>query len=183
MKEQLLTGSLCTLLSAAICAAAVVSVSSAAISGHTVTRQDAARVYKFKDGGIQFTVPAGWDVKAEKDSVKVLPKGGAAQIAFVALPIPTDIEKVERVSLFDSLAAKAGITDMKPGGYVDNETMGGMKVSVRPYEGKNNGHEVEGVFFLLDAEKLVFITLVASKSRGDISNELEAIINSIKKIE
>jgi hypothetical protein len=58
-----------------------------------------------------------------------------------------------------------------------------MKVSVRSYEGKNNGHDVEGMFLLLDAEKMVFITLVAAKSRGDISNELETIINSIKKIE
>src|SRR6185369_9100988 len=183
MKEELLRGALCTLLSAAICAAASVSVSSAVISSHTVTRQDAARVYKFKDGGIQFTVPAGWDIRADNDSVKVSPKGGSAQIAFVALPIPANLAREERASLFDSLAEKAGITDMKPGGYVDNETMGGMKVSVRPYEGKNNGHDVEGVFFLLDAEKMVFITLVAAKSRGDINNELEAVINSIKKIE
>src|SRR5205814_1073339 len=103
--------------------------------------------------------------------------------AFVALPIPTNLDGDDRVSLFDSLSAKAGVSDIKLGDYAANETMNGMKVSVRPFEGKNNGHDVEGVFFLLNAEKLVFITLVAAKSRGDISNELEALINSIKKIE
>jgi hypothetical protein len=183
MKEQLLTGALCTLLSTAVCAPASVLVTSGTVPTPASTRQDAARVYKFRDGGIQFALPAGWDVKADKDSVKILPKSGSAQIAFVALPIPTNLDKDERASLFDSLSGKAGITDMKLDDYVDNETMSGMKVSVRSYEGKNNGRDVVGMFFLLNAEKLVFITLVAAKSRGDINKELEELINSIKKIE
>lgn len=182
MKKQLITGAFCSLLSAVMCAPAAVLVTPI-VSGAASSRQDAAKVFKFTDGGIQFTVPAGWDVKADKDSVKISPKGGSAQIAFVALPIPATLDKDERASLFDSLSAKAGITDMKLEDYVDNETMNGMKVSVRPYEGKNNGHEVEGMFFLLNAEKLIFITLVAAKSPGDISKELETVINSIKKIE
>lgn len=177
MKKQVLTGALCALLSTAVCAPASVLVTSAS------ARQGAARVYRFTDGGIQFTVPAGLDVKAEKDSVKVLPKSGSAQIAFVALPIPTNLNKDERASLFDSLSGKAGITDIKLGDYLNNETMNGMKVSVRTYQGKNNGHDVEGVFFLLNAEKLVFITLVSAKSGDDISKELETVIESIKKIE
>lgn len=183
MKKQLITGACCVLLSAAACAPAAILVTSTTVSGLASSRQDTARVYKFKDGGIQFTVPAGWDIKTENDSVKVSPKGGSAQIAFVALPIPATLDKDERASLFDSLSAKAGITDMKFEDYVDNETMNGMKVSVRPYEGKNNGHDVEGVFLLLNAEKLIFITLVAAKSPGEISKELETVINSIKKIE
>ncbi len=183
MKKQLLTGALCALLSTAVCAPASVLVTSASVPTPASARQGTARVYKFADGGIQFTVPAGWDVKADKDSVKILPKSGSAQIAFVALPIPTNLDPDDRVSLFDSLSGKAGITDMKLGDYLNNETMNGMKVSVRPYEGKNNGHDVEGVFFLLNAEKLVFITLVAAKSGDDISKELETVIESIKKIE
>ena len=103
MNKQLLTGALCFLLSTAGCAPASVLVTSSSGSGLAAARQGAAKVYKFTHGGIQFTVPAGWDVKAEKDSVKVLPKSGSAQIAFVALPIPATLDKDQRASLFDSL--------------------------------------------------------------------------------
>ena len=181
--KQLIRGALCTLLSTAVCAPTSNSVTSASVTGLASARQGSARVYEFTDGGIQFTVPAGWEVKADKDSVKILPKGGSAQIAFVALPIPTNLDKDERSSLFDSLSGKAGIADMRLGDYMPNETMSGMKVSVRPFEGKNNGHDVEGAFFLLNADKLVFITLVAAKSGGDTSKELETVMNSIKKIQ
>src|SRR2546425_10644721 len=111
--------------------------------------QGESSVHKFKDGGIQFILPAGWDTKSEKDSIKVFPKGGSIQIAFVALPISTDLKADEKQSLFDSLSEKAGITDVRLGDYVDNQTMGGMKVAARPFEGKNNGHDVEGVYYLL----------------------------------
>lgn len=183
MTKQLLASALCTLFWTAVCAPASVLLTSASVSSPAAAGQSAAKVHEFTDGGIQFNVPAGWDVKAEKDSVKIMPKDGGAQIAFVALGLPTSLGKDERTSLFNSLSEKAGITDMKPGPYVDNETIGDMKVSVRPFQGKNNGHGVEGVFFLLNAEKLVFITLVSAKSGDEISKELESVINSIKKME
>jgi hypothetical protein len=62
--------------------------------------------------------------------------------------------------------------------------MGGMKVSLRPYEDKNNGHDVEGMFFLLNANKLVFIVVVVDKSADSaVKKDLETAIDSIKKID
>lgn len=175
MNIRLLSNAIAAILLTALCAVNVVS---------SPARQGAAKAYEFTDGGIQFTVPAGWSIKSEKDSVKVFPKGGSIQIAFVALTISADIKADEKQSLFDSLSEKAGITDRRLGDYVDNQTMGDMKVAARPFEGKNNGHEVEGVYYLLSSDKFVFIVLVADKSASDaLGNEAISIIKSIKKIE
>jgi hypothetical protein len=187
MNKRLLAGALGTVLLAGVCSqASVLATFARPVTPAASTPQDAASTYKFTEGGVQFSVPAGWEAKPDGDgAVKVTPKaGGNVQIAFVALPIPTDLNPDERAGLVEKLSGKSGVTDLKLGEYKGNETLGGMKLAVRPYEGKNNGHDVEGMFFLLSAEKLVFIALVADKSRGEaLSKDAETVINSVKKIE
>ena len=187
MSKRLLSCALAAVLLAGVCSqASAVATSARPFTPAAPTMLDDASTYKFTDGGIQFSVPAGWEVKPDGDgAVKVFPKtGGNVQIAFVALPIATDLNPEEKAGLVEKLSAKSGVTDLKLGEYKGNETMGGMKLAVRPYEGKNNGHDVEGMFFLLSAEKLVFIALVADKSRSEaLSKDAEAVINSVKKVE
>jgi hypothetical protein len=181
MKKRLLSVALGIILLTGVGTSTSVLVTSSA-----ATRQGDASIYKFKEGGIQFTVPAGWEVKPDKEgAVKVSPKtGGNAQIAFVALPIATDLNSDERASLFDTLVEKIKSASLQLGDYRDNETLGGMRLALRPYEGKNNGHDVQGMFFLLSADKFIFIVLAADKSGGPaLSNDVEAVINSVKKIE
>ncbi|HEX8719119.1 MAG TPA: hypothetical protein VF736_00625 [Pyrinomonadaceae bacterium] len=169
----LLSCALRALLLAAVCAPAFAAT------------QDAATTYKFTDGGVQFTVPAGWEAKPDKGAgaVKVAPTaGGDAQIAFVALP--SELASADRAELVERLGGKAGVTDLKLGEFKGDETMGGMKVAVRPFEGRNNGRDVDGMFFLLDAEKPVFIVLVIDRERGKpLAEGAEAVINSVRKIE
>jgi|GEM_PF-4610664 len=163
--------------------ASMLPVTLVSIIGPAVRDGDAS-AYKFTDAGIQFTVPAGWDVKTEKDSVKVFPKGHNAQIAFVALPIASDLNSDERESLFDTLSGKAGITELKLGDYADHEKIGGMRAAARRYEGKNNDHEVSGIFILLNAEKYIFIVLVVDKSAGStFDKDVETVFKSLEKIE
>lgn len=188
MNKRLLSCALGTVLLAGVCSqASIVATSARPVACAASTPQGDATTYKLTGGGIQFSVPAGWDVKPDgDDAVKVFPKtGGNVQIAFVALPIATDaISSEDRAGLLETLSGKSGVTDVKLGEYKGNETMGGMKLAVRPYEGKNNGHDVEGMFFLLSAEKFVFIVLVADKSRSEaVSKDAETVINSVKKIE
>ncbi|HJQ25010.1 MAG TPA: hypothetical protein VKA60_13920 [Blastocatellia bacterium] len=176
MKKQLLSNILGAILLTAICAASLKAATN---------RTDEATLYKFKEAGIQFTVPTGWAVEVEESAVKVSPKaGGMAQVAFIALPIATDISADDRHDLFDRIVEKSKPADARLGDYVDNETMGGMHVTLRPYEGTNNGHHVQGMYFLLNAQKLVSIVLVIDKAAGDaLSQDAETIINSVKKIE
>ena len=192
MKRRLLSSVLGIILFIAVCAPASVLFAAFAASPKANTNQPAktsqpaeAGVYKFKEAGIQFTVPAGWEAKAEEGAVKVSPKsGGMAQIAFIALPISKDMDDADRADLFNTIVEKSKPAGAKLGDYVANETMGGMRVSLRPYEGKNNGHEVQGMYFLLSAEKLVSIVLVIDKAAGEALNtDAENIINSVKKIE
>ena len=192
MKKQLLSNMLGAILFTAVCAPASMLFTSCAASPKAnanqpanANRSDEAGVYKFKEAGIQFTVPAAWEARAEESAVKVSPKtGGQAQIAFIVLPIATDMSADDRHGLFDAIVEKSKPVDAKLGDYVDNETMGGMRVALRPYEGTNNGHEVQGVYFLLSAQKMVSVVLVIDKAAGDTLNkDAEAIINSVKKIE
>lgn len=176
MKKQLRLNLLGVILFTVICAA----------SPRAHADQSAeAGVYKFKEAGIQFAVPTGWSVEVEDSAVKVSPKaGGMAQVAFIALPIATSISASDRRDLFDQIVEKSKPADAKLGDYVDNETMGGMRVTLRAYEGTNNGHNVQGMYFLLSAQKLVAIVLVIDKAAGEALNkDAETIINSVKKIE
>ncbi|HKQ07414.1 MAG TPA: hypothetical protein VJ464_19975 [Blastocatellia bacterium] len=192
MKKRPLSSVLGIILLTAVCAPASMLFAARAANPKANTNQPAgasrpaqASVYKFKEAGIQFTVPAGWEAKAEEGAVKVSPKsGGMAQIAFIALPISKDMSDEDRADLFNTIVEKSKPAGAKLGDYVANETMGGMRVSLRPYEGKNNGHEVQGIYFLLSAEKMVSIVLVIDKAAGEALNtDAENIINSVKKIE
>ena len=147
--------------------------------------QGKSSVHKLEEAGIQFTVPAGWDVKAEKDGVKVVPRETHnAQVAFIPLPIPADMSAEQKEELFNSEAGKSGVSEQTLGDYKGHESVNGIPVAARPFEGKNNGHDVEGVYYLVSADKLVFIVLVGDKSLSDeLGNEAVAIIKSIKKIE
>lgn len=181
MTKRLISGALGILLLAGICVSGPLPVISP-----VPARQDNATLFKFKEGGIQFAVPAGWDAKPDNDgSVKVSPKtGGSAQIAFVALPIPGNMSADDKASFFDALVEKTRSADTTFGEYNGNETLGDMKLALRSFQGKNNGHEVEGMYFLLSAAKPVFIVLAVDKAAGaQLRGEIESVINSVKRIE
>src|SRR5437763_17152601 len=99
MKKQLLSNMLGAILFTAICAPASMLFTSCAANPKANTNQPAnanrseeAGVYKFKEAGIPFTVPAGWEAKAEASAAKASPKtGGQAQTAFIVLPVATDM--------------------------------------------------------------------------------------------
>jgi hypothetical protein len=145
-------------------------------------RQDEAKTYKFTDGGIQFTVPAGWETKAKDDgSVKVAKTGG--QITFVALPIPADMSAADRASLVDDLAKKNNKSwgdEITMSDYKEDKD-NGLTVGVRPFKGKANGHEVEGAYLFLTAKKPVFIVMLIDDESA--KPDVESILSSIKKIE
>src|SRR5260370_7860855 len=121
MYKRLLSCALGAILLSGLCVQASMSATHAVrVAGAASARHSEVFVYKFSDGGIQVTVPAGWDVKGDADTVKLFPKGQSAQIAFVALGIsPTDLNSDQTETLFDSLSGKAGVTDMKLDNYVD----------------------------------------------------------------
>src|SRR5947209_6143886 len=101
MSKRLLSCALAAVLLAGVCSqASAVATSARPFTPAAPTMQDDASTYKFTDGGIQFSVPAGWEVKPDGDgAVKVFPKtGGNVQIAFVALPIATDLNPEEKRS-------------------------------------------------------------------------------------
>jgi hypothetical protein len=183
MKMGLVSRALGAVLSGSVCVAVSVPAANAVSFGST--GQGKTSVHKLEEAGIQFTVPAGWEAKADKDSVKVMPKATHdAQVAFIPLPIPTDMKAEEKDDLFNSLVGKSGIDNQTLGEYKGRESLSGMPIAARPFEGKNNGHDVEGVYYLLSADKLVFIVLVGDKTLGDdLGNEAVAIVKSVKKIE
>jgi len=141
--------------------------------------QGDARVYVFAEAAIQFRVPAGWSVRLDSDgNAKVSAKTGDAQIAFVALPIATDLKPDEREGLLDTLAEKARSADLKLGTYNDSVSLGGMKVGIRRYI----GNEIQGSYALLSAEKFVFIVVAVKKAAGDtLDDDVGAIMKSIKR--
>jgi hypothetical protein len=183
--KQFLSGALVALLLAGVCASTNAQVTSASTSTAPASSPQAeAGTFTLDAAGIRFTVPAEWDVKpgGDGDTVKVSPKAGGAQVALIALP--AELKSEESGGLIEGLAGKSGVTDIKWGELQEDETLGGMKAAVRPYAGKNNGHDVEGMFFLLSAERPVFIVLVIEKSRrAALAKDVEALINSIKKAE
>jgi hypothetical protein len=183
MKMGLVSRAFGAVLLGSVCVAASVPAANAVSFGSA--GQGKSSVHKMEEAGIQFTIPAGWEAKSDKDSVKVVPKATHdAQVAFITLPIPTDMKAEEKDDLFNSLVGKSGIDNQTLGEYKGRESLGGMPIAARPFEGKNNGHDVEGVYYLLSADKLVFIVLVGDKTLGDdLGNEAVAIIKSVKKIE
>jgi hypothetical protein len=177
MKIGLLTRSFCALLLTSVGVANAVPFGSAG--------QGKSGIHKLEEAGIQFTTPLGWEVKAEKDGVKVVPKEThSLQVVFIPLPIPTDMKSEQKEEFFNSVAAKSGVTEQALGEYKGHESVNGIPVALRPFEGKNNGHDVVGAYYLVSADKLVFIVLVADKSvSDDLGNEAVGIVKSIKKIE
>src|ERR1051325_3933640 len=109
--------------------AGVGASASVLVTSPVAAREGEVLLYKFTEGAIQFTVPAGWEVKSDNQgTVKAAPKtGGNAQIAFIALPIASDINSDDRASLFDTLVEKSKFTDLELGNYKDNETLNKMR--------------------------------------------------------
>lgn len=188
MNKRLLSGAMSALLVAGMCACATALTS---LIAHSVSAQQAeASTYKFTEGNIQFTVPAGWDVKAEKGTVTVSPKTGGGQITLSSVPDAIGLNSDERERLLNSMAEKKS-ADLKLGVYGDNETVNGLRYSFRPFTGKDGGREVNGMYMLLgvldkDApvDKYVFISASSAQGAGEsVEKGMDAILHSFKRLE
>lgn len=148
--------------------------------------------YKFTEGNIQFTVPAGWELKSEKGSVTVSPKADSStRIIFAAVPDAIGLNADERERLLNSLIDKQKSADVKLGNYTDNETIGGIRYAVRPFTGSSGGRDVHGMYMLLGVvdkeapvEKYVFIAASSLQGAGEsVDKDMDTILHSLKRAE
>lgn len=154
------------------------------------SQQAEASTYKFTEGNIQFTVPAGWEVKPENGAVTVSPKAGSAQMTFSAVRDAIGLNSDERERLLNSLIEKQKPADVQLGIYQDSQMIGDMRSAARPFTGKNGGRDVNGMYMLLGvldkdapAEKYVFIVASSEQGAGEsVEKGMDTLLKSIKKL-
>ena len=183
MKRRLVVIALNTLLIIGFgLSQSLVAVDAYAARPNIVTPQGGV-IYKFKDAGLQFNVPAGWEVEAEKDGV-TFSKMEAAD-SFIIASISTLDPGPASVTL-DALfkATWAGVgKDLKKVGEPDKGTQAGLPLITQAYTTTLQGVQMVGVFALIKAAKPTMVLIYGTaKSSDEFKKDFNNLMNSMKKI-
>jgi hypothetical protein len=140
--------------------------------------------YKFKDAGLQFNVPAGWEIEAEKDGV-TFSKMEAAD-SFIIASISTLDSAPASVTLDAQFKASwegAG-KDFKKVGEPSKVTQAGMPLITQAYTTTMQGVQMVGVFAMIKAAKPTLILIYGTaKTSAEFNKDFDNLMNSMKKIE
>jgi len=160
------------------------------IAGFTPGQQGSASVYKFKEAGIQFLVPPGWEVETDKNGTVTFSKQQGASLMVAAFSVlPPEASDLTPEAQFK--AASAGVfadankdfKDFKLG-EIQKDTQGGMPLNYQPFTGKKDGVEMRGNVTILRADRPILIFLFGTAKNSDAFEEdVAKLLSSIKKLE
>jgi hypothetical protein len=147
-------------------------------------------LYKFKEAGIQFVVPAGWAVEKNQDgSITVSAKDGDGYIVVAMTTFAPDASKLTADAQF-KLFAEGSLSEVKKDwkGFAADEpvkaTLSGLAMIAQSFVGTKDGVEMAGSAMLLGFEKPVGIFSVGTKKVSDkLNKDSGELFQSIKKIE
>ena len=183
MKRRLVVIALNTLLIIGFgLSQSLVAVDANAARPNIVTPQGGV-TYKYKDAGLQFTVPAGWEVEAEKDGVTFSKMESADSIIVASI---TTLDPAAASLTLDAQlkAAWEGVgKDFKKDGEPDKGTQAGMPFITQAYTAKQEGLQIVGVLAVIKAAKPTLILIYGTaKSSAEFKKDFNNLMDSMKKI-
>ena len=163
-------------------------VMSIIVTSSFVVAQESS-VYKFKEAGIQFVVPAGWEVEKRNDGgVTISGKDGETYIVVALTTFGVDTSMLTPDAQYKAFAEGA-LPQAKEGWkglHVDEPTkatLNGVPMIAQPFRGTKDGVEMGGAVMLLTFDKLVGVfSLGSSKVSDKLDKESKDLFGSIKKI-
>lgn len=192
MNKQLLAGALSTLLLiAGVCVhSSALAASTFIPTSITTAPQDGGSVYKFKEAGIQFTVPAGWQVEKDKDGDVTVSKLEGDNLALILFSIaPPEVSTLtfdQQLKVLSESVLSGTKNDFK-GLKLANPTKGtqnGIPITSQVFAGKQKGVDMVGMLVLISTDKPVFMYLQGTAKKSErLDKETHRVLDSVKKIE
>lgn len=149
-------------------------------------------VYKFKEAGIQFVVPGGWNVEKNKDgSITVSGKDGDGYILVTMTTYGPDTSALTpkaQFKLFAESVLPAVRRDWK--GFQADEPKevtnmdAGVQEIDQEFKGTKDGVEMDGLVWLMSFDKPVGLLMQETVNvSGRLDKDRGELMGSIKKIE
>jgi len=186
---MLLCGALCAILigGGGLSQTALASVAFGANS-FAGPQQVSLVVFKFKEAGIQFVVPPGWEIETDNGTVTLSKQQGESFVIAALSPLSADAQSLPLDAQFK--AAAAGVfsdakKDFKEFKLSDptKRTQDGMAVMSQIFAAKKDGLDVGGSVTIIEASKPVLIFVYGTAKNSDAFNkDVGKLLDSIKKI-
>ncbi len=149
-------------------------------------------LYKYKEAGIQFVVPAGWKIEKNKDgSITVSGKDGDSNVLVTMTtfgPETSALTPKAQFKLFAEGVLPAVRKDWKE--FQSQEPMdvtnmdAGVQMIDQEFKGTKDGVEMDGVVWLLSFDKPVGLLMQETVNvSGRLDKDRGELMGSIKKIE
>lgn len=160
-------------------------------SQQTFAKQDNPSVYKIAEAGIQFTVPATWEVEKDKNGTLTVSKRDNDMyvvIAITALRTDPSITLDKEFVVFSGAILDNLKKDWKSckTNEVAKDTRNGIPVIHQSFSGTapDAGGDVEGLVMVMGSSKLGGVFAQRTKKLSDtLANETAQLLSSIKQIE
>jgi hypothetical protein len=153
----------------------------------TAMTPQGANVYKLKEAGIQFEVPAGWEVETIGGTfvLKKKEQDNNFMLATIAEMPPSESLDDSFKEYWTAFAVNNGdkdFKDVKPAGEVEKTAQNGFALIRQPFTATDHGTPVIGTLTVLKGGVPVqIISYTSAKSTDALGKEVEKLMGSIKK--
>jgi hypothetical protein len=186
-----------TLLSIALCMTFIVGLQTPAsaialfLATSTIAiQQTGESPYTDKELGIQFLVPAGWEVEKDKEGNLTVSKSDGNKFIVAAIttlpPEAAQLSPQAQLKAFSEGVFSNAKKEFK-GLKLDEPakgTLNGMTTLYQSFRAKSDGEDVAGLLILFSTDKPVIIYIYGSANLpNDFDKQVDKMINSVKKIE
>jgi hypothetical protein len=191
MKRTLLSGALFTTFIIAVGLQTPASATAAFVTTSTTADQQTGESpYTYKELGIRFLVPAGWEVERDKEGNLTISKADGDKFIVAAIttlpPEAAQLSPQEQLKAFSQGVfsnAKKEFKELKLDAPAKG-TLNGMTSLGQSFHAKSDGDDVAGLLILLSTDKPVIIYIYGSATLPDnFDKEVDKMINSIQKVE
>jgi hypothetical protein len=191
MNRILLLGILCAILIAGVCLQrSTLATAAFGTASITANHQGNGSVFKFREAGIQFLVPPGWEVETDKSGTVTFSKLQDASFVVAAFStLPPEASDLTPEAQFKAAAegvfsdAKKDFKEFKLGA-IQKETQNSMPLTSQAFAGKKDGVDMRGSVTILKAAKLVLVYVYGTAKNSDaFDKDVSNLLGSIKKIE
>jgi len=146
-------------------------------------------VFKFKEAGIQFVVPPGWEIETDSGTVTLSKQQGESFMIAALSPLSSEARALTFEAQFK--AAAAGVFSDAKKDFKDfklsdptKDTQNGMPVMHQVFAAKKDGVDMGGSVTIIQASKPVLIFVYGTAKNSDAFNQdVGKLLDSIKKIQ
>jgi hypothetical protein len=189
MSRILLCGALGTILIGGVYMSQTALAASAFTPASIISTQTGSGVvFKYKEAGIQFVVPPGWEIELDNGTVTLSKQQGGSFIVAAMSTLSSEALALTPEAQFKA-AAEGGFSDAKKD-YKDfklseptKDSQNGMPLMRQAFAGKQDGIDLGGSLILIQASKPVLIFVSGTiKNSDDFKMDVGRLLSSIKKI-